>query len=126
MSLATVLLSGCVPMSQFTEVRDDRDLLDQDVATLTEQVQELRLAVSEKDGQAREDERRMAALRADTSSRGSQFRQCQMRNGELENLNALLTAELNQSRSASGSEQAALLEELQRIRADLQFQQDSL
>ena len=48
MSLATVLLSGCVPMSQFTEVRDDRDLLDQDVATLTEQVQELRLAVSEK------------------------------------------------------------------------------
>ncbi len=126
MSLATLLLGGCVPMSQFTEVRDDRDMLDEDVSTLTEQVQALRLAVSEKDGQAREDERRMASLRADTSARGSQLRQCQMRNGDLENLNALLTAELNQSRSASGSEQAALLEELQRIRADLQFQQDSL
>ena len=76
-------------MSQFTEVRDDRDMLDEDVSTLTEQVQALRLAVSEKDGQAREDERRMASLRADTSARGSQLRQCQMRNGDLENLNAL-------------------------------------
>ena len=65
MSLATLLLGGCVPMSQFTEVRDDRDMLDEDVSTLTEQVQALRLAVSEKDGQAREDERRMASLRAD-------------------------------------------------------------
>ena len=126
LSLAALLLGGCVPMSQFTEVRDDRDLLDEDVATLTEQVQELRLAVSEKDGQAREDGRRIEALRADTSAQGSQFRQCQMRNAELEKLNALLTSELDQSRSASGSEQAALLEELQRIRADLQFQQDSL
>ena len=126
LSLATLLLGGCVPMSQFTEVRDDRDLLDEDVATLTKQVQELRLAVSEKDGQALEDGRRIEALRADTSAQGSQFRQCQMRNAELEKLNALLTSELDQSRSASGSEQAALLEELQRIRADLQFQQDSL
>lgn len=113
-------------MSQFTEVRDDRDGLDRDVATLTEQVQALRLAVSEKDGLAREDARRMDALRADTADRGSRLRQCELRNGELEKLNALLTAELDQNRTASGAEQSALLEELQRIRADLQFQEDSL
>ena len=126
LSLVTLLLGGCVPMSQFTEVRDDRDMLDEDVATLTEQIQELRLAVSEKDGQAREDGRRIGALKADTAAKGSQFRQCQLRNADLEKLNALLSSELDQNRSASGSEQAALLEELQRIRADLQFQQDSL
>ena len=113
-------------MSQFTEVRDDRDGLDRDVATLTEQVQALRLAVSEKDGLAREDARRLEALRADTADRGSRLRQCELRNGELEKLNALLTAELDQNRTASGAEQSALLEELQRIRADLQFQEDSL
>ena len=124
--LIALFLGGCVPMSQFTEVRDDRDGLDRDVATLTEQVQALRLAVSEKDGLAREDARRMDALRADTADRGSRLRQCELRNGELEKLNALLTAELDQNRTASGAEQSALLEELQRIRADLQFQEDSL
>ena len=124
--LIALFLGGCVPMSQFTEVRDDRDGLDRDVATLTEQVQALRLAVSEKDGLAREDARRMDALRADTADRGSRLRQCLLRNGELEKLNALLTAELDQNRTASGAEQSALLEELQRIRADLQFQEDSL
>ncbi len=124
--LIALFMGGCVPMSQFTEVRDDRDGLDRDVATLTEQVQALRLAVSEKDGLAREDARRLDALRADTADRGSRLRTCEMRNGELEKLNDLLTAELDQNRSASGAEQSALLEELQRIRADLQFQQDSL
>ena len=124
--LIALFLGGCVPMSQFTEVRDDRDGLDRDVATLTEQVQALRLAVSEKDGLAREDARRLEALRADTADRGSRLRQCELRNGELEKLNALLTAELDQNRTASGAEQSALLEELQRIRADLQFQEDSL
>ncbi|MCH1583266.1 MAG: OmpA family protein [Flavobacteriales bacterium] len=125
-AFVALLLGGCVPMSQFTEVRDDRDDLDQNVAALTEQVQALQLAVSEKDGQAMEDARKLEGLRADTSSRGSQLRQCLLRNQELEELNALLTSDLASSRSASGSEQAALLEELQRIRADLQFQQDSL
>ena len=110
--LIALFLGGCVPMSQFTEVRDDRDGLDRDVATLTEQVQALRLAVSEKDGLAREDARRMDALRADTADRGSRLRQCELRNGELEKLNALLTAELDQNRTASGAEQSALLEEL--------------
>jgi chemotaxis protein MotB len=123
---AALLLGGCVPMSQFTEVRDDRDALDSDVATLTEQVQALRLAVAEKDGLLREDGRRMDGLRADTSNAGSRLRQCQMRYAELEELNNLLSAELENKRSSSGAEQAALLEELQRIRANLQFQQDSL
>ena len=38
----------------------------------------------------------------------------------------MLTEELERKQSASGAEQAALLSELQRIRADLQFQEDSL
>lgn len=123
---AVLLLVGCVPMSQFTEVRDDRDALDQSAAELTEQVQALRLAVAEKDGQLREDARRMEALRSDTSGLGSRLRQCELRNEGLEELNAILSAELDDKRSSSGAEQAALLAELQRIRADLQFQQDSL
>jgi len=124
--LIALLLGGCVPMSQFTEVRDDRDMLDRDAAALTEQVQALRLAVSEKDGLAREDARRIDGLRADTADRGTRLRQCQIRNGELERLNGLLSDQLDRSRSSSSAEQAALLEELQRIRADLQFQEDSL
>jgi len=123
---AVLLLAGCVPMSQFTEVRDDRDALDQSAAELTEQVQALRLAVAEKDGQLREDARRMDELKADTSGLGSRLRQCELRNDELEELNALLSDELDDKRSSSGAEQAALLAELQRIRANLQFQQDSL
>lgn len=124
--LPVLLMGGCVPMSQFTEVRDDRDALDQDVSTLTEQVQALRLGVAEKDGLAREDARRIEALRADTADRGSRLRQCQLRNDDLEQLNALLSEELDRNRSTSGAEQSALLQELQRIRADLQFQEDSL
>ena len=124
--LSALLLGGCVPMSQFTEVRDDRDMLDRDAAALTEQVQALRLAVSEKDGLAREDARRIEGLKADTADRGTRLRQCQVRNGELERLNDLLSDQLDRSRSSSSAEQAALLEELQRIRADLQFQEDSL
>lgn len=124
--LSALLLGGCVPMSQFTEVRDDRDMLDRDAAALTEQVQALRLAVSEKDGLAREDARRIEGLKADTADRGTRLRQCQIRNGELERLNDLLSDQLDRSRSSSSAEQAALLEELQRIRADLQFQEDSL
>ena len=122
----TLLLGGCVPMSQFTEVRDDRDALDQSAAELTEQVQNLRLAVAEKDGLLREEGRRSAELKADTSDLGTRLRQCGLRNDELESLNAMLTETLEGKRRADGAEQAALLAELQRIRADLQFQQDSL
>ena len=126
MALSILFVTGCVPMSQFAEVRDDRDALDQDLETLTQQVEALRLAVAEKDGQAREDARKMEALAADTARRGTALRSCGARNAELEALNAMLTEELERKRSASGAEQAALLSELQRIRADLQFQEDSL
>ena len=126
MALSILFVTGCVPMSQFAEVRDDRDALDQDLETLTQQVEALRLAVAEKDGQAREDARKMEALAADTARCGTALRSCGARNAELEALNAMLTEELERKRSASGAEQAALLSELQRIRADLQFQQDSL
>ena len=113
-------------MSQFAEVRDDRDTLDHDLTVAIDQVDALELTVAEQAGQASEDARRIAALQADTNNRGSAFRSCLIRNGELEKLNALLTDELEKNRSASGAEQAALLAELQRIRADLQFQEDSL
>ena len=126
MALSILFVTGCVPMSQFAEVRDDRDALDQDLETLTQQVEALRLAVAEKDGQAREDARKMEALAADTARCGTALRSCGARNAELEALNAMLTDELERKRSASGAEQAALLSELQRIRADLQFQEDSL
>ena len=125
-ALSILFVTGCVPMSQFAEVRDDRDALDQDLETLTQQVEALRLAVAEKDGQAREDARKMEALAADTARCGTALRSCGARNAELEALNAMLTEELERKRSASGAEQAALLSELQRIRADLQFQEDSL
>ena len=126
MALSILFVTGCVPMSQFAEVRDDRDALDQDLESLTQQVEALRLAVAEKDGQAREDARKMEALAADTARCGTALRSCGARNAELEALNAMLTEELQRKRSASGAEQAALLSELQRIRADLQFQEDSL
>lgn len=126
MALSILFVTGCVPMSQFAEVRDDRDALDQDLETLTHQVEALRLAVAEKDGQAREDARKMEALAADTARCGTALRSCGARNAELEALNTMLTEELERKRSASGAEQAALLSELQRIRADLQFQEDSL
>lgn len=126
MALSILFVTGCVPMSQFAEVRDDRDALDQDLETLTQQVEALRLAVAEKDGQAREDAQKMEALAADTARCGTALRSCGARNAELEALNAMLTEELERKRSASGAEQAALLSELQRIRADLQFQEDSL
>lgn len=124
--LSILFVTGCVPMSQFAEVRDDRDALDQDLETLTQQVEALQLAVAEQDGQAREDARKMGALAADTARCGTALRSCGARNAELEALNAMLTEELERKRSASGAEQAALLSELQRIRADLQFQEDSL
>ena len=113
-------------MSQFAEVRDDRDTLDHDLTVAIDQVDALELTVAEQAGQASEDARRIAALQADTNNRGRAIRSCLIRNGELEKLNALLTDELEKKRSASGAEQAALLAELQRIRADLQFQEDSL
>ena len=113
-------------MSQFAEVRDDRDTLDHDLTVAIDQVDALELTVAEQAGQASEDARRIAALQADTNNRGRAIRSCLIRNGELEKLNALLTDELEKNRSASGAEQAALLAELQRIRADLQFQEDSL
>ena len=113
-------------MSQFAEVRDDMDTLDHDLTVAIDQVDALELTVAEQAGQASEDARRIAAIQADTNNRGRAIRSCLIRNGELEELNALLTDELEKKRSASGAEQAALLAELQRIRADLQFQEDSL
>ena len=125
-ALPLLFITGCVPMSQFAEVRDDRDTLDHDLTVAIDQVDALELTVAEQAGQASEDARRIAALQADTNNRGRAIRSCLIRNGELEELNALLTDELEKNRSASGAEQAALLAELQRIRADLQFQEDSL
>ena len=125
-ALPLLFIAGCVPMSQFAEVRDDRDTLDHDLTVAIDQVDALELTVAEQAGKASEDARRIAALQADTNNRGRAIRSCLIRNGELEKLNALLTDELEKNRSASGAEQAALLAELQRIRADLQFQEDSL
>lgn len=125
-ALPLLFITGCVPMSQFAEVRDDRDTLDHDLTLAIDQVDALQLTVAEQAGQANEDARRITALQADTNNRGRAIRSCLIRNSELEELNALLSDELEKKRSASGSEQAALLAELQRIRADLQFQEDSL
>ena len=33
-ALSILFVTGCVPMSQFAEVRDDRDALDQDLETV--------------------------------------------------------------------------------------------
>ena len=125
-ALPLLFIAGCVPMSQFAEVRDDRDTLDHDLTMAIDQVDALELTVAEQSGQASEDARRITALQADTNNRGRAIRSCLIRNSELEELNALLSDELEKKRSASGAEQAALLAELQRIRADLQFQEDSL
>jgi len=92
----------------------------------TQRVEALTLSLEEKEGKLTEDNRRIQALEADTNSQGRALRTCMLRNDNLENLNTLISEELERKRSASGAEQAALLAELQRIRADLQFQEDSL
>ncbi len=71
MVVPILFVTGCVPMSQFAEVCDDRNSLEQDLELLAQQAETLRLTVSEKDGQAREDGRRLSALEADTSRCGT-------------------------------------------------------
>ena len=63
-------------MSQFAEVRDDRDTLDHDLTVAIDQVDALELTVAEQAGQASEDARRIAALQADTNNRGRAIRSC--------------------------------------------------
>lgn len=125
-AIPVLFMASCVPMSQFAEVRDDRDTLDQSLSVATQRVEALTLSLEEKEGKLTEDNRRIQALEADTNSQGRALRTCMLRNDNLENLNALISEELERKRSASGAEQSALLAELQRIRADLQFQEDSL
>jgi len=125
-AIPVLFMASCVPMSQFAEVRDDRDTLDQSLSVAAQRVEALTLSLEEKEGKLTEDNRRIQALKADTNSQGRALRTCMLRNDNLENLNALISEELERKRSASGAEQAALLAELQRIRADLQFQEDSL
>ena len=125
-AIPVLFMASCVPMSQFAEVRDDRDTLDQSLSVATQRVEALTLSLEEKEGKLTEDNRRIQALEADTNSQGRALRTCMLRNDNLENLNTLISEELERKRSASGAEQAALLAELQRIRADLQFQEDSL
>jgi chemotaxis protein MotB len=125
-AIPVLFMASCVPMSQFAEVRDDRDTLDQSLSVAAQRVEALTLSLAEKEGKLTEDNRRIQALEADTNSQGRALRTCMLRNENLENLNALISEELERKRSASGAEQAALLAELQRIRADLQFQEDSL
>ena len=125
-AIPVLFMASCVPMSQFAEVRDDRDTLDQSLSVATQRVEALTLSLEEKEGKLTEDNRRIQALEADTNSQGRALRTCMLRNDNLENLNTLISEELERKRSASGAEQSALLAELQRIRADLQFQEDSL
>ena len=62
MVVTILFVTGCVPMSQFAEVCDDRNSLEQDLELLAKQAETLQLAVAEKEGQAREDRRRLERL----------------------------------------------------------------
>ena len=125
-TLFLISFTGCVSLKQYDELQSDFDLMERknQLLTLTNQDGEInqreltgRLSVITADQQK---------LAEDTTRLGKQISQLKVDLNRLRELNDVLTSESSSKMAAINDENRSLLEDLSRIRMELQNQEDSL
>jgi chemotaxis protein MotB len=124
--IAIILLSGCVTAKQFDELQDNCEQIDKENTILRLSSQDVEIEVIELRGQLETLTEAREELSADTSRMGRFVAESIDEINRLRQLNDALTDQSGGRLSSLNAENRALLEDLNRIRKQLQIREDSL
>ena len=127
--LSTVIissLSGCVTAKQFQELQDSCDLIDRENTELRLNSHEVEIEVVELRGQVATLSEARELLVADTARLGRFVADAEDEISRLRDLNDALTDQSGGRLATLNAENRALLEDVQRIRQELQTREDAL
>mgnify|MGYP006091730897 FL=1 len=127
--LSTVIissLSGCVTAKQFQELQDSCDLIDRENTELRLNSHDVEIEVVELRGQVATLSEARELLVADTARLGRFVADAEDEISRLRDLNDALTDQTGGRLATLNAENRALLEDVQRIRQELQTREDAL
>lgn len=124
--LLITAFSGCVTMKQFDALQSDFDALERKSQMLTLSNQDSEIDRRELSGRLAVLTAAQKALAADTARLGQQITHLAGDLERLRELNDVLTSESSSKMAAINEENRALLEDLSRVRRELQNQEDAL
>jgi chemotaxis protein MotB len=124
--IAIILLSGCVTAKQFDELQENCEQIDKENTVLRLSSQDIEIEVVELRGQLETLTEAREELSADTSRMGRFVAESIDEINRLRQLNDALTDQSGGRLSSLNAENRALLEDLNRIRKQLQIREDSL
>ena len=120
------VLSGCVTLKQFDALQSDYDTLELEHRRMTLDAQDGEIDRRELTGRINVLTQLREQLVADTTRLGRQVARAESDVKRLRELNDVLTSESTTKMAAINDENRALLEDLSRIRKELQDQEDAL
>jgi chemotaxis protein MotB len=124
--LMTIILSGCVTAKQFEDLQGRCDEIDKENTTLLLNSQDVEIEVVELRGQVATLTEVRTELAADTSRMGRFVADSKDEIRRLRELNDALTDQSGGRLSTLNAENRALLEDVQKIRKELQDREDAL
>ena len=124
--IAIILLSGCVTAKQFDELQDNCEQIDKENTILRLSSQDVEIEVIELRGQLETLTEAREELSADTSRMGRFVAESIDEINRLRQLNDALTDQSGGRLSSLNAENRALLEDVNRIRKQLQIREDAL
>jgi chemotaxis protein MotB len=124
--IAIILLSGCVTAKQFDELQDNCEQIDKENTVLRLSSQDVEIEVVELRGQVETLTDAREELSADTSRMGRFVAESTDEINRLRQLNDALTDQSGGRLSSLNAENRALLEDVNRIRKQLQIREDAL
>ena len=124
--LMTIILSGCVTAKQFEDLQGRCDEIDKENTTLLLNSQDVEIEVVELRGQVATLTEVRTELAADTSRMGRFVADSKDEIRRLRELNDALTDQSGGRLSTLNAENRALLEDIQKIREELQSREDAL
>jgi len=124
--IAIILLSGCVTAKQFEELQENCEQIDKENTVLRLSSQDVEIEVVELRGQLETLTEARDELAADTSRMGRFVAESTDEINRLRQLNDALTDQSGGRLSSLNAENRALLEDVNRIRKQLQIREDAL
>lgn len=119
-------LTGCVSLKQFDALQSDFDSIERENQKLTLSSQDSEISRRELSGRLDVIAQAQKELSSDTTRLGRQISQLTIDVERLRELNDVLTSESSSKMAAINEENRSLLEDLGRIRKELQSQEDAL
>jgi chemotaxis protein MotB len=125
-SLTAFVLHSCVPQRKYSELQSRKTSLEQDNEAMRQSNEQLEAKNKELTTNLETSNKSVAALSADTSKLGKEYRQLRSQYDKINELNEILSKKSNELLSQATGENKKLVDELNRTQEALQKKEDML